>query len=107
MGIKRLTLNPKEPVTAFHLSQIQDNLDLAISAIQNSSFQNGVIIQVNLLAAGDNAINHGLDRKVQGWTVIGKNAQSDVWESSTVNNFPTKQIILRASANVRVKIYLF
>lgn len=107
MAIKRLTLNPKEMITGFHLSQVQDNFDLSISQIQNSEFQNGVIMQVALISGQDNVINHGLDRKVQGWTVIGKNAQSDIWESSSSNPFPTKRILLRSSSNVTIKLYLF
>lgn len=107
MAIKKLTLNPKEIVNGFHLMQIQDNLDLSISEIQNSDFQTGVFVVASLISGQDNIINHGLDRKVQGWTVVGKNAQSDIWESSTVNNFPDKMLVLRASVNVTIKLYLF
>jgi hypothetical protein len=106
--LKRLVLNPNEVVKGFHLTQVQDNVDLSISQIQGSPFVNGSFVVVTLSAAGsDNLINHGLDRNIQGWVVVNKNANADVWESSTVNNFPSKQIILKASATVTVKLYFF
>lgn len=104
---KRLVLNPRESVVGFHLTQVQDNISLSLLQIQNSEFQNGVFVEVSLLSASDNVVNHGLGRVVQGWTVIRKDARADVWDSSATNNFPDKQIILSASANVKVKLYLF
>jgi hypothetical protein len=106
--LKRLVLNPKDPILGFHLTQIQDNIDIGLSQLQNAPFQNGVLVVVLLSSGGaDNIINHGLDRVAQGWTIVGKDAQADIWESSTVNNFKSKQIILKASATVTAKLYIF
>lgn len=105
---KRLVLNPKEVVNAFHLTQVQDNVDLVFNQLQISPFQNGVFVVVGLSAGGvDNVVNHGLEREVQGWIVVDKNAQADIWLSPTTNNLKTKQILLRASAIVTVKLYIF
>lgn len=104
---KRVILNPKEVVSGFHIAQVQDNLDLTISEIQNSQFQNGVFVDASLLSASDNTINHGLGRKVTGWVVVDKNANANVWQSTAVNNFPDKQLILKTSVNVTAKIYIF
>lgn len=106
-SLKKLVINPNETPRGFHLTQMQDNIDLAITQISNSSFQNGTIVQLSLLSGQDNIVNHGLDREVQGWTVIDKDQDSNVWKSSTVNKIKNKQIILRVSANVSVKIYFF
>lgn len=106
--LKRLVVDPRGLVEGFHLSQIQDNIDLSLSQVSNSPFFSGVFVVTDLVAGGaDNTINHGLDRKVQGWTIVSKNAQADLWESPTVNKLPNKQIILRTSNAVTVKLYLF
>lgn len=105
---KRLLLNPKDVVNGFHIAQLQDNVDLVFNQIQISNFQNGVFVVVTLSAGSvDNVVNHGLEREVQGWTVVDKNATADIWQSTTTNNLKTKQILLRASAAVTVKLYIF
>ena len=105
--LKKLVLNPGDVIKGFHLTQVQDNIGLAIKSLNNSDFINGTVKSLPLLVGIDNIINHGLDREVQGWTVIDKNANSDVWQSTSVNNFKSKQIILKCSADVTVKIYFF
>ena len=105
---KRLVINHKEPLKPLYITQLQDNIDLALTEIQNTGFQNGVFVVVPLVAGGvDNIVNHGLGRSVQGWTVVDKNANADVWQSTATNNFKDKQILLRASAAVTVKLYIF
>ena len=105
--IKKLVLNPKEMVNGFHLTQVQDNVDLAISRLSNTDFQNGNFKTITLLSGIDNVIDHGLDREVQGWVVVDKNASADIWRPSAMNTWPKLQIILRASSTVTAKIYFF
>lgn len=106
--LKRLILNPKDMVNGFHLTQVQDNVDLIVNQLGISPFQSGVFVVVTLSTGGvDNVVNHGLGRVVQGWTVVDKNANADIWQSTTTNNLKDKQILLRASALVTVKLYLF
>lgn len=105
--IKKLVLNPSDVVNGFHLTQVQDNIDLAISRLSGSQFQNGTFKTVTLLTGIDNVIDHGLDRQIQGWIVVDKNGQADIWQSSSMNTWSKLQVILKSSANVTAKIYFF
>lgn len=59
------------------------------------------------IATSDTSINHTLKRQITGWLVVRKDAQGDVWESSTVNPRPGDQIIFKASSAVNVTLYFF
>lgn len=61
-----------------------------------------------LLTSGvDNYIAHGLDRNLIGYFVVRRNANSQVWESATKNNFPDRDLILNVSAGVTVSLWVF
>lgn len=59
------------------------------------------------IGTGDTIVNHGLKRPVQGFLVVRKQAQTDVWESTTSNAQPQNQIILKASVAATVTLYFF
>lgn len=106
-NLKKIILNPKDTLLGFHLIQLQENVGLAILDLIKSQFLSGVFVEKTLASGTDNIINHGLGVKVQGWTIVGKNANADIWESSSTNSFPDKQLLLRASATVTAKLYIF
>jgi len=107
-SLKKIVLNPNDELRGFHLIQVQENVSLVFNQILNTQFMNGVFIEnINLVSGSDNTVNHGLDRNPLGFIVVLKNANADVWESPSGNNFRIRQIFLRSSANVKVTLYLF
>lgn len=106
INLKKLNLNPREEVLGFHLIQFQENVNNAVLGFNNTEFQNGTFLDCSLTTS-DTVINHGLDRKIQGWIVVNKNANANIWQSTTTNTFPNKQIILKSSAAVTATIYFF
>ena len=51
----------------------------------------------------DTVINHGLGITPNGWLILDKQANSTVWRVS----WNDKQITLRASAQVTIKLWVF
>lgn len=51
----------------------------------------------------DTVIDHGLGIVPNGWFLLDKQANTDVWRVSWTN----RQIVLRASAQVTIKLWVF
>jgi len=68
----------------------------------------GIILKdLSLLSASDNSINHKLGREIQGWVIINKTAQSDIWAVPTKQTRTSKTLVLNCSADVTVSLYVF
>ena len=59
------------------------------------------------IGTSDTEVDHGLGRATQGWVVVDKNANADVWKSTTTNAAPERKVILKASATVTAKILFY
>ena len=76
--------------------------------LSNSIIIDGVIQRDLVIASGsDVKVNHGLDREPIGWFIVSKNANSNLYESSTSNSFRNRYLLLRSSATVTVSIWFF
>ena len=86
-------------------NRVEANIDNLVTQL-NKSITSGNIVTANILTT-DTKVQHGLGRPVIGWFVIDKNANLDVWQSTTINEIPSLQILLKATIPARVKIYFF
>lgn len=93
-------------VKDYELSRVQDNVDDSFRRIEQDTFNSGNFISANI-GTSDTIILHKLKRKPVGYIVVDKDAAADVYTSSTTNNLPELQLILKASASVNAKIYIF
>lgn len=59
------------------------------------------------LASGDNTIPHTLNRKLQGWIVVRQNASATFYDKQDTNSRQDVNLILNASAAVRVTLEVF
>lgn len=59
------------------------------------------------LVAGDNTINHKLGRKLQGWVLVRQRAASSVFDKQDSNSMQDLTLVLNASANAVVDIYVY
>lgn len=59
---------------------------------------------VTFAATADTKVFHGLGRPVVSWSVIDKNANADVWQSTTENANAKLYIVMQASAAVTAKL---
>jgi len=79
------------------------NLDEIFREIQ-SDFLYGVTIKDVVLGASETSIAHKLGSKTQGWIIIDKNANENIWSSSAKDG---KFLYLTASGDVTVTIYVW
>ena len=86
-------------------NRVQANIDNLVTQM-NKTITGGNIVTANVLTT-DTKFMHGLGRPVIGWFVIDKNVATDVWQSTTTNEIPRLQIILKANVAAKVKIYFF
>lgn len=94
-------------VSEYNLSKVQENAAQAFDDLpKDYPVLNNHTVSATI-GTGDSAVNHGLGRKLVGWIVVGKNANATVWESETANPRPSDQIILKATAEVKVTLYFF
>lgn len=88
--------------------RLQDSIAQSFNQFETLPQLDSVIVKdVVLSGAVDNNISHGLNRPIQGWQIIRKSANADVWESTTVNTAPSSFVILRASTTVTVSFIFF
>lgn len=86
--------------------RVQDNVNAAFIPLQASQIINGQVLKgVSLTTGQDNIVNHRLGRELVGYIVIKKNANADVWDSSTLT--PALTVVLQTSANCTVDLYVF
>jgi hypothetical protein len=56
---------------------------------------------------GSNTINHGLGRKLQGYLVVMNSATSTFYDNQKSNPSPQLTLLLVASANTTVSLWVF
>lgn len=54
--------------------------------------------------ATDTKVFHGLGRPIGEWAVLDKNADANIWQSTSANTNPSLYVILQASAAVTAKL---
>ena len=98
------TINHDDLNTSF----IQDNAKKAIDQLQGKDIIDGLLLKnISLVSGTDKIIQHGLGRQWLGWIPVRKSATCDIFESSTINSALQSTIILRASANVTISLWVF
>lgn len=90
---------------------IQDNVDTALTPLQNSLFQSGNLLSsINLVAAQDNLIQHKLGHSLQIWILCGQDSNSTVWSpvSSSLGGLSSNAqfINLWCSSNCTVSLWV-
>jgi hypothetical protein len=103
---KKVVLQPDETVTGYHLKTVQDNTEQGINQLANLALVQGNFVSMALVA-GDNTLLHGLNRDYQGFIVTLRDANQNVWLSSTVNTRKNRVLILQSSGTVNATIYIF
>jgi hypothetical protein len=74
--------------------------------LENPSLQSNILSNVKLIN-GTNTINHLLGRKLQGYRVILKSADSNIHDNQLTNQTPDKTLILISSAVATVSLEVF
>lgn len=89
------------------VNQLQSNIISSLQSVIQNQLVNGRVIKDQKLTVGSNTINHGLNQTLQGWIIVRKRASSDIYDEQDSNKTPALTLILHASADVTVDIYVF
>ena len=88
--------------------RMQDSVSASFNALSKNFILDSVLVEnVQLTNGVDNTVSHTLGRNFKGWLVVRNNAESVIYESSTANDVPNRQIILNCSADVLVSLFIF
>ncbi len=85
------------------LTQIQANVDNALTPLLRKILNDSNNVVETQLFTGTNVINHKLSRGLQGWLIIDKDTNANIWKTSSTETTAT----LETDANVNVKILFF
>jgi hypothetical protein len=90
------------------VSKLQDNTEAEFIRILTSyPLLTGRLVTVNLSDSGNNYVEHGLKREVQGFINCGTNNYGQIYKSSDPNPRPKDQIILLSEKAVTATLYIF
>lgn len=87
------------------VDRVQTNVATFANTLLNTPILDGVLLKDVVLSTTETNISHTLGRKYQGWIIVNKNAQQDIWESSS--NLTQRFIALTAAGSVTVSIWVF
>ncbi len=79
----------------------------SLNPLLGNPLVNGQILSAVRLTTGANVINHGLQRKLQGYLVILNSAATTFYDSQASNQMPDRTLILNSSGATTVSLYVF
>lgn len=85
------------------LMRVQSNIASAIEQIIRSLILDSNTIEIDVSASAL-AFNHGLGRVPEGWLVIDKDANVNIWATGTKTS---RTITFQASGNAAIKVLIF
>lgn len=85
------------------VAKLQTRLYEFFTQFTDNPLLNGVLLKNIELTTSNVNVNHTLGRECQGWIVINKNANADIWQTDASKSI----ITLRATAAVKVDLWVF
>lgn len=89
------------------LNEFQDSVKTFTDQIGGIAFLDGRLLDAEDLVSGDNTIEHGLGRKLNGWLIMRQNAAATFYDKQDTNTLDDRTLILNASAAVTVALWVF
>jgi len=89
------------------LNILMNNLDYALDPVFNNPYLSFNIVKNVNLVVGDNQISHGLGRDLEGWVIVRKRGNADIYDKQDTNTLSSKTIIINSSRAVTVDFYFY
>jgi hypothetical protein len=87
------------------LNNMQENVEEVVAPLLKNPLLDGQILSNIELTTGSNSISHKLGRKLQGWVIVDKDDNSNIYRETS--STPTLTLVLNSSANVTISLYVF
>lgn len=84
------------------LAKLQGYIVEFTNQLTMNPFISGTVIEATINTT-NTSLSHGLQVEPTGWMILDKNANSDIWKISQ----NSKEIVLKASASVTCKVWVF
>ena len=90
------------------VTKLQNNIEVALTPLINSSIVDGVLIQNVLLEPSKrNEVSHKLNREPLGYVIVRKRQDSRIWDLQDTNTAKKQTFTLACSHEVCVDIWFF
>lgn len=102
-----MTVRPFKEITTKdeRLDRVQANVTTFADSVLGINILDGRLIEDVVLGTTEVDVEHKLGRDLRGWLIVDKNAQQDIWKSSTTL---TKRFLsLTAAGTVTVSLWVF
>ncbi len=87
--------------------QMQNSWSAQLQPVLNNVLTAGQLLQNVVLVPGDNAVNHGLGRRLVGWSITRKRNAAIIFDKQDGNAFPILTLALNSDLDAVVDIYVF
>ena len=85
------------------IQQLQSQLTRVLDPLLRNILLDGTLIPDISVLTSNTMVPHNLNRPINGWIVVGKNANADIWQVSKDTRFLT----LIATAQVTCSLWVF
>lgn len=89
------------------IDQMQNQWAAAINPVLSSPIVSGLQLNNVALANGTTVINHKLGRKLQGWLIVGINANATIHDNQATNQMSDLTLSLTSNAAVTVNLWVY
>lgn len=87
-------------------NQLQTQWSSQIDPVLNNPANQSQIIS-NVVLSSSSVINHGLGRKLQGWAIVRKRGNANIFDYQDTNARPEKTLLLNSSSGISVDVLVF
>lgn len=89
------------------LQQVQTKWKSQLDPVVGNPLLAGQLLSNLSLLSGNNVINHGLGRNLQGYWVVLNSASATFYDKQSTNNMPQLTLELVASAPTTISLWVF
>lgn len=90
------------------IRQLQGAVDLVFQELLKKQIIEGNFLENIALNTGvDNLVSHKLGRPVQGYIVVKRDADANIWDTEAQNTMKTSFVNLRSSADCTISLWVF
>ena len=89
------------------LPQMQTLWKSQLDPVIANPILNGQMLSNVSLKAGTNIINHGLQRKLQGWFIVGITANTVIYDNQASNQAQDLTLVLISTAKAVINLWVF
>lgn len=101
-----LTPFRKVQVKTDDVKHLQDAVAQVLNQVIKKQIIDGAFItDISIVSGTPYSLSHGLGINPRGWIIVKKNAESDIWQTDSAT--PTLTMILNASADVTISLWVF